>query len=86
MASESYSKFKSANNLEKDELEFGIKVPSIHWNNNQGKREAEKRAGLIADSGDLDYAGIFSLQELIYEDVKLNIIFDGVGLNKDANF
>ena len=61
-------------------VHFSIKLPSIHWKSvggEYGVREAEKRAGLISNSGDLGYKEIFELAKKH----NFNIIFDGYGIN-----
>lgn len=41
-------------------VHLGMKVGSIHWDDKQGTREAEKRAGIIGINGDKDYEAIFT--------------------------
>lgn len=74
---------KFLENNEKPDL--ALKLPSIHWNNNEGKREAEKRTGMIANRGDLDYQKFFELAKEI-KDFKVNLIFDGLGIAEDKNY
>lgn len=56
---------------------LSFKLPSIHWQMPYGKRDAEKRAGMIVND-EKDYKDFFIAAKQNY----FRIIFDGLGLKE----